>query len=188
MDYSMMRKHTGAVYADDADPERMLRLPGIEGAVGRELVRYWLARYTLFSRFDRGIVLDGQGLFSVTPEAIARRQAQRCSKANVKVNIDADVHIDVDSNVNINSNVDIDANVNIDANVDIDADVDINGTVDGDGARRCAKPAAVVIDAFTGAGGNAIQFACMCVKAFSIVVVNCLPSFLSPRRWIVESL
>ena len=78
-------------------------LPGMVEAISPDLIRYWLARYTLFSRFDDGIMLDGQGLFSVTPEAIARNQAARCAKSG-------------------------------------------HGTV---------------IDAFTGAGGNAIQFACM---------------------------
>lgn len=37
-----------------------------------EMVKYWLQRYSLFSRFDQGIRLDRTGWFSVTPEAIAR--------------------------------------------------------------------------------------------------------------------
>jgi hypothetical protein len=40
--------------------------------------KYWRQRYQLFSRFDRGIRLDRDGWFSVTPEAIARQIARRC--------------------------------------------------------------------------------------------------------------
>lgn len=68
--------------------------------IHRDVVKYWLRRYSLFSRFDDGIKLDEEGLFSVTPEEIAKHQAAHCG----------------------------------------------SGTV---------------IDAFTGVGGNAIQFACM---------------------------
>ena len=94
------------VYA--VDEKSNVLLPGMVEAISRDLIRYWLGRYTLFSRFDQGIMLDGQGLFSVTPEDIARNQATRCANA---------------------------------------------GHGHGHGG--------TVIDAFTGAGGNAIQFACM---------------------------
>ncbi|CAF0834275.1 unnamed protein product [Adineta steineri] len=43
-----------------------------------ELLKYWLQRYRLFSKFDEGIVLDREGWFSVTPEKIARHIAKRC--------------------------------------------------------------------------------------------------------------
>ncbi|CAK9141063.1 unnamed protein product [Ilex paraguariensis] len=39
--------------------------------------RYWLQRYDLFSRYDKGIKLDEEGWFSVTPEEIAVRHAER---------------------------------------------------------------------------------------------------------------
>ena len=38
----------------------------------RGLWKYWLQRYTLFSRFDEGVLIDEEGWFSVTPEALAR--------------------------------------------------------------------------------------------------------------------
>mgnify|MGYP002775656568 CR=1 FL=1 len=105
--------HFWTVYAVDEKLNNVL-LPGMVEAISPDLIRYWLARYTLFSRFDDGIMLDGQGLFSVTPEAIARNQATRCAKSG-------------------------------------------HGHSHG----------TVIIDAFTGAGGNAIQFACMWV--FSLI-------------------
>lgn len=78
---------------------KKLLLPGMVEAFNRGLLRYWLQRYSLFSRFDDGVKIDEQGLYSVTPEEIAKHQAARCGS---------------------------------------------RGTV---------------IDAFTGLGGNAIQFA-----------------------------
>ncbi|CAF4230010.1 unnamed protein product [Didymodactylos carnosus] len=73
----------------------------------QELLKYWLQRYRLFSKFDEGIVLDTEGWFSVTPEKIARHISKRC---------------------------------------------------------QCD----VIIDAFCGVGGNAIQFAFTCEKVIAI--------------------
>jgi hypothetical protein len=38
----------------------------------RQLWKYWPQRYSLFSRFDDGVLMDEQGWYSVTPETIAR--------------------------------------------------------------------------------------------------------------------
>ncbi|KAM6216122.1 trimethylguanosine synthase [Rhynchocyon petersi] len=46
-----------------------------------ELMKYWVQRYRLFSRFDDGIKLDREGWFSVTPEKIAQHIAERVSKS-----------------------------------------------------------------------------------------------------------
>ncbi|XP_043529277.1 trimethylguanosine synthase isoform X2 [Frieseomelitta varia] len=73
----------------------------------KTLMKYWLKRYRLFSKFDQGIKLDRESWFSVTPEKIAEHIAQRC---------------------------------------------------------KCDT----IIDAFCGAGGNAIQFAFTCEKVFAI--------------------
>jgi len=71
------------------------------------LVKYWFQRYNLFSLFDKGIKLDDESWYSVTPEAIAQHIAERC---------------------------------------------------------RCG----VIIDAFCGVGGNAIQFAQTCNHVIAI--------------------
>jgi trimethylguanosine synthase len=44
---------------------------------GPKMQRYWVRRYDLFSRFDKGIQIDEVGLYSVTPEDIALQQAKR---------------------------------------------------------------------------------------------------------------
>ncbi|EFN50699.1 hypothetical protein CHLNCDRAFT_37728 [Chlorella variabilis] len=46
-----------------------------------KLEKYWLQRYSLFSRFDEGIQVDDQGWYSVTPEVIAAHHARRAVEA-----------------------------------------------------------------------------------------------------------
>ena len=72
-----------------------------------EIAKYWAQRYRLFSRFDKGIKMDKEGWFSVTPERIAKHIAERC---------------------------------------------------------RCD----LIVDAFCGVGGNAIQFAFTCERVIAI--------------------
>ncbi|KAF7814567.1 trimethylguanosine synthase-like [Senna tora] len=69
--------------------------------------KYWFQRYCLFSKYDEGIKMDEEGWFSVTPEEIAIRHAERCTDK-------------------------------------------------------------VVIDSFSGVGGNAIQFAKKCCHVIAI--------------------
>ncbi|EDW68414.1 trimethylguanosine synthase [Drosophila virilis] len=71
------------------------------------LRKYWFRRFSLFSRFDQGILLDRESWFSVTPEKIAKQTARRLA---------------------------------------------------GD----------VIVDAFCGCGGNAIQFANTCSRVIAI--------------------
>jgi len=78
-----------------------------EVAEHKELKKYWVQRYRLFTRFDKGIKLDYDSWFSVTPEKIARHIADRC---------------------------------------------------------RCD----LIVDAFCGAGGNAIQFAFKCERVIAV--------------------
>jgi len=42
-----------------------------------ELTRFWKKRYYLFSKFDRGIKIDDESWYSVTPEPMAKHIAQR---------------------------------------------------------------------------------------------------------------
>lgn len=44
----------------------------------RKLWKYWLQRYSLFQKFDEGILMDEEGWYSATPEVIAAHQAERC--------------------------------------------------------------------------------------------------------------
>ncbi|KAK7788575.1 hypothetical protein R5R35_000160 [Gryllus longicercus] len=57
--------------------KRMSKMPE-EIAANPGLVKYWLRRYQLFSRFDEGVRLDYESWFSVTPEKVAEHIAERC--------------------------------------------------------------------------------------------------------------
>ncbi|CAL2029145.1 unnamed protein product [Caenorhabditis brenneri] len=54
-----------------------------------EISKYYYQRYRLFSRLDEGIIMDREGWFSVTPEAIAEHIADRVVRNNVSVVVDA---------------------------------------------------------------------------------------------------
>ncbi|KAG6483933.1 uncharacterized protein LOC122016164 [Zingiber officinale] len=54
------------------------KIQASSGDISANIFKYWFQRYLLFSRYDRGIKMDEEGWFSVTPEAIARHQATRC--------------------------------------------------------------------------------------------------------------
>ncbi|XP_044754685.1 trimethylguanosine synthase isoform X2 [Coccinella septempunctata] len=43
-----------------------------------KLKKYWIRRFSLFSRFDEGIKLDEESWYSVTPELVAKNTAERC--------------------------------------------------------------------------------------------------------------
>ena len=43
------------------------------------LKKYWQKRYYLFSKFDRGILIDDESWYSVTPEPMAKYIAQKIS-------------------------------------------------------------------------------------------------------------
>ncbi|KAL7593085.1 hypothetical protein Lser_V15G34221 [Lactuca serriola] len=53
--------------------------------ISPKIKKYWLQRYSLFSRYDEGIKMDEEGWFSVTPEEIAVRHAQRSVGGGVVV-------------------------------------------------------------------------------------------------------
>lgn len=44
----------------------------------RKLWKYWLQRYSLFSRFHEGILMDEEGWYSATPEVVAAHHASKC--------------------------------------------------------------------------------------------------------------
>lgn len=96
-----------SVILGENPPETSCVSPGDKIPVSPELAKYWQQRYRLFSLFDKGIKMDKEGWYSVTPERIAEHIAERC---------------------------------------------------------RCD----LIIDAFCGVGGNAIQFAFTCERVIAI--------------------
>ncbi|KAG6511043.1 hypothetical protein ZIOFF_029092 [Zingiber officinale] len=70
-----------------ADPKKRKRrsqpkkgkLPQSHVILTPSIVSYWHQRYSLFSRFDDGVLMDEEGWYSVTPEAIAASHAERAS-------------------------------------------------------------------------------------------------------------
>ena len=68
---------------DDDDANKALKKDGrrrnrvVQHGSMKVLHKYWLQRYSLFSLFDNGIILDEEGWYSATPEIIAWHHATR---------------------------------------------------------------------------------------------------------------
>lgn len=96
---------------------RRLACIGSDGVRGQRILqKYWLQRYSLFSLFDNGIMMDEEGWYSATPEIVAWHHASMIAKAH--------------------------------------------------------GPGCVVLDAFGGVGGNAIQLA---LAGCHVVVIELCP-------------
>lgn len=50
--------------------------PRAKGELERQVERYWIARYSLSSRWAHGVAFDERSLYSVTPEVLAQHQAR----------------------------------------------------------------------------------------------------------------
>ena len=67
----------------DEEPPPHAHQPAAQAGVPR---KYWMQRFRLFSQFDRGVRLDPEGWFSVTPERVAAHIAER-SRCDVVVDL-----------------------------------------------------------------------------------------------------
>ena len=45
----------------------------------KDLMKFWKHRYYLFSKFDRGIKIDDESWYSITPENVGKHVANRVS-------------------------------------------------------------------------------------------------------------
>lgn len=61
---------------DDLIPAHVRFSPFKKGDLAKDVERYWVLRYSLFSRWSAGVVLNETSLFSVTPEIIAKHHAR----------------------------------------------------------------------------------------------------------------
>eukprot|EP01018_Ginkgo_biloba_P030097 Gb_12342 [translate_table: standard] len=66
-----------------SEPLKKLLLPGMMEELSISIIKYWCQRYQLFSRFDKGVKLDEEGWFSVTPEVLAKHHAARSRTGTV---------------------------------------------------------------------------------------------------------
>lgn len=69
--------------AEAIEPVKKILLPGMVEELSVTVIKYWCQRYQLFSRFDRGAILDEEGWFSVTPEILAKHHAARSGTGTV---------------------------------------------------------------------------------------------------------
>eukprot|EP00250_Pteridium_aquilinum_P011805 c20315_g1_i1 orf=152-871(+) len=65
--------------------KKTVLLPGMIEELSNDLFKFWVRRCSLFSRFDDGVKCDEQGLFSITPEEIAKHQAALCGSGGIVI-------------------------------------------------------------------------------------------------------
>lgn len=56
------------IFEQDDDPNPFCNVPD----------KYWTQRFRLFSQFERGVKMDDEGWYSVTPERVSQHIAERC--------------------------------------------------------------------------------------------------------------
>ena len=112
--------------------------------MGAHMDKYWAQRYRLFVQFDRGIKLDEEGFFSVTPERIAMHIAERSALATPLLN-SLLIHTSPPGCVRAWLCEEL-----------------------RETRRRCRCTCRLLIDAFCGCGGNTIAFARTCERVMAI--------------------
>ena len=69
--------HSDNFYRDKKSKRAQAFNNEIEKPLEKDLKKFYDKRYYLFSKFDRGIKIDNEGWYSVTPEAIAKYMANK---------------------------------------------------------------------------------------------------------------
>jgi len=73
--------HSDEYYRDKRSKKSNLVNHECHEPTSQNLKKYYKMRYYLFSKFDRGIKIDDEGWYSVTPETIAKHIANKISEA-----------------------------------------------------------------------------------------------------------
>lgn len=115
--------------------------------------KYWAQRRRLFSRFDQGIQLDGEGFFSVTPEIIADYVAEQFCMLIPGI---------------LRMKQRLSNHLNLNVSGQFPGNHGLSGTGSGgkgiistlmQNTPQSFPPGVVILDAFCGCGGNSIAFA-----------------------------
>ena len=69
--------HKATFYRDPNSRRNNLENTFMERPQDKDLQKFWKKRYYLFSKFDRGVLIDDESWYSVTPEPMAKHIAQR---------------------------------------------------------------------------------------------------------------
>ena len=72
--------HSDTYYKDKGSKRNNLINQEVEKPIEKDLRRFYEKRYYLFSKYDRGIKIDNEGWYSVTPEHIAKHTAGRVNE------------------------------------------------------------------------------------------------------------
>ena len=145
--------------------------------------KYWDQRYRLFSRFDKGVKMDAESWYSVTPESIAQHIAQHClrtltgtrniSRKALKKAKKIALYIEREQ-----------AKLSLkNGGMDMDMDMDVivgNGEQGGKGEQegkaemkvKVRAKVGLMLDLFCGSGGNTIPLAAVCEAVIAVDLIE----------------
>ena len=72
--------HSDMYYRDKKSKRHNTINNEVEQPKEKDLKKFYKKRYYLFSKYDRGIKIDDEGWYSVTPETIAKHMANRVNE------------------------------------------------------------------------------------------------------------
>jgi len=72
--------HPDEYYRDKTSKRQHMTNDQVEAPIKKDLRRFYKRRYFLFSKYDRGVHLDEEGWYSVTPEVMAKHIASRVTQ------------------------------------------------------------------------------------------------------------
>jgi trimethylguanosine synthase len=73
----VFQPHHPEFYRDKVSKKKDASNQSCEAPTTQQGKKFWFRRYELFSKFDRGIKIDDESWYSVTPEPMAKHIAQR---------------------------------------------------------------------------------------------------------------
>jgi methylase of polypeptide subunit release factors len=140
--------------------------------------KYWDQRYRLFSRFDKGVRMDAESWYSVTPESIAQHIAQHClrtlavmrniSRKALKKAKKIALYIEREK-----------AKLSLkNGNMDMDTDVrktaisEGKGKQEGKAEMKVRAKVGLMLDLFCGSGGNTIPLAAVCEAVIAVDLIE----------------
>lgn len=148
--------------------------------------KYWDQRYRLFSRFDRGVRMDNESWYSVTPESISQHIAQHCLDVLTRTKVEME-HLASEKEkvarrtaalANAKSRREI---MEVYADEFSENNVREGGSFEEKARKRGRKKDKIglMLDLFCGSGGNTIPLAAVCE---AVVAVDILPDRLLDAR------
>jgi RNA cap guanine-N2 methyltransferase len=138
--------------------------------------KYWDQRYRLFSRFDKGVRMDAESWYSVTPESIAQHIAQHCLRALAGTRNISRKALKKAKKIALYIEREQAKLSMHNGSVDMDTDVCKTAVSEGKGEQemkvKVRAKVGLMLDLFCGSGGNTIPLAAVCEAVIAVDLIE----------------